>query len=106
MDKLFKIAGILFVLSFSFLVFIFYTYDIHESSVLDLGEDFKVKGQVISLYQNNKTVSMKIMNEFTIDAFFFTDGKDYSEMKGKEVIASGHMMDDSYLLDEIKLYKP
>ena len=106
MDKLFKIAGVLFVISFSFLVFIFYTYDISESSVTNLEEDFKVKGTVLSLSQNNKTVSMKIMNEFVIDAFFFTVGKDYSNLKNQEVIAYGHMMEDSYLLDEIKLYKP
>jgi hypothetical protein len=105
MDKLYSVSYFLFCVSFISLIFLFYTFDISETKPGADSDYFKFTGKVMSVRETNKTVFIEIENYEPIKAFFFVDGKDYSDLKGKTIVAKGKKFEDGYIIDEFSIKK-
>lgn len=113
MDVLYKISLVVFFIGLSVLIvfFEFYSPDfvsLDEVELLDVGDDFIVRGRVVSVKESPKVSFLKLERVCDFEVLVFGDGKtNYSSFNGRIIEGRGHVDDysgeASYIFDRIKV---
>lgn len=109
-DQLTKISFVVFLISLSLLVILFYFYSPEEILIEDLdslssNEYFKIKGEVISVKDYEKVAYLTIAKSCEAELMIFKDdNRSFESVEGLRIIGEGHVIDKgSYVMDSFKV---